>query len=615
MARHILEPRIALGSAGTINAIDQETGERSSAEVSLLEIDGKHGTAADHAAVDLVSQLTGDACTVFQGVPDGLVRVSTSVLKADGSRATGTMIPKRSPVYQALSEGRDFQGRALVAGRWFLTAYHPRLGKDGRLVGAIFVGTPESDMESLAKTFGTAKLGKGSTVFILDSKGIALLHPTLRGKDLSALSHVKEILARDSGRTRYEGGGETGEPAGTRLLYFGAIPSTGWKVCLSIPEAEAFREVWMVRSVLPVVIVILVLAVLAVTFLLDRLVTRPVRRGANLMREIAEGEGDLTLRLPAEGKDEIAELSRSFNLFATKARDVVAGVSGKVRSLGEAASKLVEAGEHTRRSASEGLAAAHSSSKAASSMSSDMENVAGSLQTSGAVLEKIASAVEQMNASIREVAQSAETMRSMGSSTLASSESAAVLVEQLESKTEGIQKALGLVTDIAEQTKLLALNASIEAARAGEAGKGFAVVAAEVKNLAKGVGDASGEIDMVVKDMVSAMHEAVGKIRAIREAVAQSSQAEAGIASAVEEQSITTREIAGDLSHAVQEVRDVGLAASRTREASLEILSEMQAQEARSNQLTRIAEELRDQAVSLSETSEVVRAELGKFRV
>jgi methyl-accepting chemotaxis protein len=615
VALHTLDPLLDVGPSGTVTGKDQENGEVSSADEPLLRIRGVPAMSTDHADVDLVNKITGDACTIFQAIPAGIVRVSTSVRKADGNRAVGTMIPVRSPVYQALADGKDFEGRALVAGRWFLTAYHPRRDASGKLTGAIFVGRPETDMEKVAQAFDWAKIGRTGYPSIFDPKGVAILHPTLQGKDLSDRPYIQQMLHADSGQIRYLFEDPTTGRKIPKRLCFNTVPKIGWKICVSVEDADVFAALGRLRWGFLGTGVLMVLALILISFILVMAVAKPMARGASLMTEIADGDGDLTRRMPEDRDDEIGELSHAFNRFVTKTREVVASVATRSDALEGAAAELVGAGDRTRETASEGLESARSSTATADAAREEMERTTSALDESCAVLERIAASVEQMNASVREIAHSAETMRAMGTENLESARTAAGLVDQLSSKNEGIEKALRIVTDIADQTKLLALNASIEAARAGEAGKGFAVVASEVKSLAKNVGEASSGISIQVQDMVGAMKTAVDRIRDIQVSVETATRAEADIAAAVEQQSATVREVAENLGRAVERIRGVGQSAKRTRDSSGRIASEMRTLQERSNRLLSVAGEVRVMAAQLSGISGEVRTELARFRI
>ncbi len=154
-----------------------------------------------------------------------------------------------------------------------------------------------------------------------------------------------------------------------------------------------------------------------------------------------------------------------------------------------------------------------------------------------------AAAVEQMSASVHEIASSASQAVTVAREAVGAASTATERVTKLDASSQEIGVVVKLITSIAEQTNLLALNATIEAARAGEAGKGFAVVASEVKELARETAEATQRIT----DMIDALQEdsshVTTALTGITDLIHQISDAQTSIAGAVEEQSATTNEI------------------------------------------------------------------------
>lgn len=163
-----------------------------------------------------------------------------------------------------------------------------------------------------------------------------------------------------------------------------------------------------------------------------------------------------------------------------------------------------------------------------------------------------AAAVEEMSASVQEIANSATQAVTVAREAVTAAATASDRVSQLDMSSQEIGVVVKLITSIAEQTNLLALNATIEAARAGEAGKGFAVVASEVKELARETADATQRITQMIGTLQEDSAHVTTALTAITDLIHQISDAQTSIAGAVEEQSATTNEISRSVNDVAQ---------------------------------------------------------------
>jgi methyl-accepting chemotaxis protein len=300
--------------------------------------------------------------------------------------------------------------------------------------------------------------------------------------------------------------------------------------------------------------VLLILLTLALAILVIREVTGSLRQLRIGLAEIAEGDGDLTRRLPDNRRDEFGAVATAFNHFAGRIQELVQRVSGNAAGLSEAARKLSEVNGELSASSQQTEAQATTVSASAGEVSRNVQSVAAG--------------AEEMGASIREIARNAGEVAQIADNAVRTAETTNGIVSKLGDSSREIGEVVKVITSIAEQTNLLALNATIESARAGEAGKGFAVVAGEVKELAqetaKATDDISRRIGIIQNDTTAAV-QAIGEISRV---VGEINAYQATIASAVEEQTATTNEMTRSVSDAATGSADIATTIGGVADAS-----------------------------------------------
>lgn len=349
--------------------------------------------------------------------------------------------------------------------------------------------------------------------------------------------------------------------------------------------------------VLAAIIMAAFAASLAIAWLMARSISRPLASLRAAMGELAAG--DTGREIPGlTRRDEIGEMAAAVNVF--KANAV------------ERARLETEAKEAAQRNAAQrnadmqALANDFESSvggivDAVSSAAVGMEAAAGTLtrtaevtqELSGAVaaaseeatcnVQSVASAAEEMSTSVAEISQQVQDSSRIAGEAVRQAQATDARIAELSRAAARIGDVVKLITAIAEQTNLLALNATIEAARAGEAGRGFAVVASEVKALAAQTGKATEEIGTQIAGMQAATQDSVVAIKEIGATIGRISEIAATIAAAVEQQGAATQEIARHVGEAAKgttrvaaNIADVNRGAGETGTASHQVLASAQ---------------------------------------
>jgi len=360
---------------------------------------------------------------------------------------------------------------------------------------------------------------------------------------------------------------------------------------------------------------IIAMLIVAVSFFLTNSVVGPIKRAAAALRDIAQGEGDLTRRLEVRSEDEVGQLAKWFNQFVEKIQTTIRQITGNASTLAGASTELSATATQLAGGAERTTTQSTSTAHAASEMSESLHRVAASTEEMSGSMKSVSMAVEQLTSSISEVARSAEEAAGVANSAAELAETSNAKIGELSRAADEIGKVIEVIQDIAEQTNLLALNATIEAARAGDAGKGFAVVATEVKELAKQTAGATEDIRRRIEGIQTSSSQTVKLISDIGEVIGKVSEVSRTIASAVEEQSVTTKQIAGNVAHTTGAAETVARDVVASASVSQKIAQGISAVDEAARQSAIGAGQTQSAGRELSELSEQLRGLCGQFKI
>jgi len=197
-----LDQNFNVGALKTqIPVTNQITQEKYTATISQWNLGGAE-VYNDFGFVDKIKNLVGGTITIFQKIDSGYVRISTNVLKLDGTRAVGTYIPNNSPVVKTIEKGSIYFGRAYVVNDWYITAYEPLFWKN-EIVGMLYVGGKEKDLDKLRDKLIGLKIGNDGFPFVLDENGAFIIHPYAVGENWTNEPIIGHILDKKSGISGY----------------------------------------------------------------------------------------------------------------------------------------------------------------------------------------------------------------------------------------------------------------------------------------------------------------------------------------------------------------------------------------------------------------------------
>ncbi len=279
-----------------------------------------------------------------------------------------------------------------------------------------------------------------------------------------------------------------------------------WALMSEIDESEAFQAINHLKtsmfSLISLVIGILAITAAGIGYIVAKIIITPINKTVDMVKDIAEGEGDLTKRLEDKGQDELDELSYWFNHFMEDLQRIISEFKSNSIVLASSSQKLTQTANRTGQNMQHQLQETEAVSTAITQMSSTVELV---FENSKQTATTATLALKDVNNGDIIIQSSGNSMTKLAQEI----EQAASVIAQLQEYAHNIGGVLDVIRGIAEQTNLLALNAAIEAARAGEQGRGFAVVADEVRTLASRTQESTEEINDMIHTLRKGTEDAV----------------------------------------------------------------------------------------------------------
>lgn len=383
-----------------------------------------------------------------------------------------------------------------ITGNTIFTIAVPLTAEGGAVRGVLAANVDFN--QAIGKHVQKVHVGESGYAWMIDREGLVVSHPN--GEHVLKTNFTEDENPEFAEMARLMCQGAEGQSFYTfegKKKFAAYRPVGNWALAFTMDVDEYMAPARQIRNSILIVAVIFIIIGLVIANLISGYIANPI---IALMQAMKKAEkGDLTAHIEAKGKDEIGQLSRSFNAMVAGQKDILAKVLDSATSVAAASQELSASIEESNASM-EGISSIVENEVTAKAH--DVADASGKASQNGRSTREIA---EKGAADVEEVVRAMQLIND-------SSKDVGDVIAELFEASKQIGVIIQTITGIAEQTNLLALNAAIEAARAGEQGRGFTVVAEEVRKLAEGSSEAAGEVSELIINIQDKTRRAVDKM-------------------------------------------------------------------------------------------------------
>lgn len=511
------------------------------------------------------------------------------------------------------------------------------------------------DVESIIKMLNGIKVGKNGYAWLLSSTGLVISHPVeefaMKKNFITGVSDGFEdmaLVATEIAKGAKGSAWVKGLKGGKDYITYHGIFGSPWGLALSVPQGEFFDVVdFVMRQMVVSSFIIVVLLLLISGYILYKNI-KPLKTVESAITLIASGSADLSKRIEFDSNNEIGYVVKGFNRFTEKLQSIIGEIKKSKSELSVYGDDLSFSASDTASSITQIIANIESlrvqivnqsasveeTAGAVNQIASNIESLDRMIENQSAGVEEASAAIEQMmgnissiNVSVDKMASSFKNLQTDSQAGFSKQELVNDQIEKIEKQSLMLQEANDVISSIASQTNLLAMNAAIEAAHAGDAGKGFSVVADEIRKLSetstlqsKTIGDQLELIQNSIASVVTSSQESSESFRSVSKQIEDTDQLVTQIKAALEEQNEGSNQIKQSLHSMNESSSEVKSASSEMSAGNKAILDEIKRlQDATSymkdnmEEMSNGAAKINQTGVSLNSISSKVKATIDKI--
>lgn len=299
------QPNLDKSASGTVDVFvtNQITQEGKNITIPTMKI-GNEKLIFNHKITDKIQNLVGNTATIFQIIPDGLLRISTNETKLDETKTIGTYIPNDSPEYKSIMNGKTYTGRTNISNKWYFTSYEPILDGNNNVIGALYLGINENNFQELIKnSLSELTIGKTGYIYILRENGEYVLSLNKKrdgeniweAKDSDGKFFIQEIINKgkklqenETAITYYPWQNNGEKKSRMKLAGYSYFPEWNWIIASSAYQEDFLDNLATTRNEMLLIGILTIIAGVIFSYLFSSFITNQQKIGDSFLANLPD---------------------------------------------------------------------------------------------------------------------------------------------------------------------------------------------------------------------------------------------------------------------------------------------------------------------------------------